>query len=180
MHRKVLTAAAITTMAATTASALSSALTAGRGAGAGARDGEGRGATGAAAALEPVGVAICVGGGKDDGAPAVGPPGGKVGNLMVGAAEGFGGRLMRTVSFLGWTLEPSGGFGGTAPPGKLGMFSAINLFQANLKLGAAPVKLLFAKKCRDFLEWPRLMAALEARWRWPEGLRRQLPLRCPD
>ena len=31
----------------------------------------------------------------------VGPPGGSVGNLMVGAAEGFGGKLMRTVSFLG-------------------------------------------------------------------------------
>jgi len=31
----------------------------------------------------------------------VGPPGGSVGSLMVGAAEGFGGKLMRTVSFLG-------------------------------------------------------------------------------
>ena len=35
-------------------------------------------------------------------APApVGPPGGNVGNLIVGAADGFGGRLIRTVSFLG-------------------------------------------------------------------------------
>jgi hypothetical protein len=34
------------------------------------------------------------------GAP-VGPPGGNVGSLMVGAAVGFGGKLMRTVSFLG-------------------------------------------------------------------------------
>jgi len=32
------------------------------------------------------------------GAP-VGPPGGSVGSLMVGAADGLGGRLMRTVSF---------------------------------------------------------------------------------
>ena len=31
----------------------------------------------------------------------VGPPGGSVGSFMVGAAVGFGGRLMRTVSFLG-------------------------------------------------------------------------------
>jgi hypothetical protein len=31
----------------------------------------------------------------------VGPPGGNVGSLMVGAAVGLGGRLMRTVSFLG-------------------------------------------------------------------------------
>ena len=34
------------------------------------------------------------------GAP-VGPPGGSVGSLMVGAAVGLGGKLMRTVSFLG-------------------------------------------------------------------------------
>jgi hypothetical protein len=34
------------------------------------------------------------------GAP-VGPPGGSVGNLIVGAAVGLGGKLMRTVSFLG-------------------------------------------------------------------------------
>jgi hypothetical protein len=51
--------------------------------------------------LEPVGVAIWLGGGKEVGAPADGPPGGNVGNLMVGAADGFGGKLMRTVSFLG-------------------------------------------------------------------------------
>jgi hypothetical protein len=34
------------------------------------------------------------------GAP-VGPPGGSVGNLIVGAAVGLGGKLIRTVSFLG-------------------------------------------------------------------------------
>jgi hypothetical protein len=44
---------------------------------------------------------------------------------MVGAAEGFGGRLMRTVSFLGCTL-PVSFFGGTAPVGMLGTLSAIN------------------------------------------------------
>jgi hypothetical protein len=61
-------------------------------------------------------VALCVGGE---------PPGGKVGNLIV--AVGFGGKLMRTVSFLGCTLEASAGFGGTAPPGGFGLigFSAI-------------------------------------------------------
>lgn len=53
----------------------------------------------------------------------VGPPGGSVGNLIVGAADGLGGRLMRTVSFLGWTL-PVSFFGGTAPLG-VGMLSAI-------------------------------------------------------
>ena len=45
---------------------------------------------------------------------------------MVGAAEGLGGKLIRTVSFLGWTL-PVSFFGGTAPLGMLGMFSAIKL-----------------------------------------------------
>jgi hypothetical protein len=54
----------------------------------------------------------------------VGPPGGKVGSLMVGAAEGFGGKLMRTVSFFGWTL-PVSFFGGTAPAGTFGIFSGI-------------------------------------------------------
>lgn len=43
---------------------------------------------------------------------------------MVGAAEGFGGNVMRTVSFLGWTL-PVSFLGGTAPAGVLGMLSAI-------------------------------------------------------
>jgi hypothetical protein len=49
-----------------------------------------------------------------------------VGSLIVGAADGFGGKLMRTVSFLGWTL-PVSFFGGTAPAGTLGMLSAIIL-----------------------------------------------------
>ena len=71
-----------------------------------------------------------------------GPPGGNVGNLMVGAAEGLGGRLMRTVSFFGRTFE-SDGLGGTAPPGKLGMLSAINLFDAKLKSRRPGVKFLF-------------------------------------
>ena len=56
---------------------------------------------------------------------AVGPPGGSVGSLIVGAAEGLGGKVIRTVSFLGWTL-PVSFFGGTAPPGTLGRLSAIN------------------------------------------------------
>src|SRR6267143_1175578 len=43
-----------------------------------------------------------------------GPPG-SVGNLIV--AAGLGGRLMRTVSFFGWTLAASDGLGGAAPGG---------------------------------------------------------------
>jgi len=59
------------------------------------------------------------------GAP-VGPPGGSVGSLMVGAVDGFGGKLMRTVSFLGCTLPVSFFTGGTAPVGAPGMFDGIS------------------------------------------------------
>jgi hypothetical protein len=62
---------------------------------------------------------------------------------MVGAAEGFGGKLMRTVSFLGWTL-PVSFFGGTAPVGIFGifgMFSAIkSYFVIKLELPQEAVK----------------------------------------
>jgi hypothetical protein len=54
---------------------------------------------------------------------------------MVGAAEGLGGKLMRTVSFLGWTL-PVSFFGGTAPLGMLGMFSAIKCISLQIKVTA--------------------------------------------
>jgi hypothetical protein len=60
-------------------------------------------------------------------APAVGAPGASVGNLIVGAEVGFGGKLMRTVSFFGWTLDASAGLGGNAPPG-VEMLSAIFFF----------------------------------------------------
>jgi hypothetical protein len=53
--------------------------------------------------------------------------------LIVGAAVGLGGKLMRTVSFFGWTFAASPGFGGTAPAGELGTFSAINLAQAKIE-----------------------------------------------
>lgn len=79
---------------------------------------------GAAAATGAAGL-FAGGGGVALGAP-VGPPGGNVGNLMVGAADGFGGKLMRTVSFLGWTLPVSFFAGGTAPAGAPGMFCGIS------------------------------------------------------
>jgi hypothetical protein len=53
------------------------------------------------------------------GAP-VGPAGGKVGNLMVGAADGLGGKVMRTVSFFGWTLPVDFFIGVTGAPGTPG------------------------------------------------------------
>jgi hypothetical protein len=139
--------AARTATTATMARALSNPLTVGCGTGRGAfgcdRGAAGRGAgagvAGPAAAEEWIGAERPdeVGGGGN-GAGADGPPGGKVGNLIVGAAEGFGGRLMRTVSFLGWIFEVSG-LGGTAPPGTFGILSAISL-TAKLKSGHAPVK----------------------------------------
>jgi hypothetical protein len=64
---------------------------------------------------------------------------------MVGAAEGLGGRLIRTVSFLGCTL-PVSFFGGIAPAGTLGMLSAINVIAIQDMPTARPVKLLFGKK----------------------------------
>jgi hypothetical protein len=75
------------------------------------------------------------GGGAPAGVPGevtlagVDPLAGIVGNLIV--AVGFGGKLMRTVSFL-----PTG-FGGTGAPGGLGTFSAIQnclYFQAKVAL----------------------------------------------
>ena len=57
-------------------------------------------ARGAGAAGAADGVFAALGNGTALGAP-VGPPGGSVGNLIVGAADGLGGKLMRTVSFLG-------------------------------------------------------------------------------
>jgi hypothetical protein len=79
-------------------------------------------------------------GGVDDGtetpgvAPAVGtavpPVAGMVGSLIVAVEVGLGGRLIRTVSFFGWTLAASdglggGGGGGGVLPGTFGVLSAI-------------------------------------------------------
>lgn len=95
------------------------------------------GATGAAAA----GAAAAVLGAADG-----------AGILMVGAEVGFGGRLIRTVSFLGWILAASAGLGGKesagagddagvgvsgAAGGRFGLFSAINV--GTQKWGRGPV-----------------------------------------
>ena len=47
---------------------------------------------------------------------------------MVGAAVGFGGKLIRTVSFFGCTFAASAGLGGREPAGRLGVSSAIIFF----------------------------------------------------
>jgi hypothetical protein len=137
IKKPVLPAAAKVTIAAATAKIISNPLMvaeAGMGTGAGREAGAAaaRGAAGAAAevrgaagACAGAAAVLRAGAGAEEANP-LGAPGGNVGSLMVGAAEGLGGKLMRTVSFLGWTL-PVSFFGGTAPPGMLGMFSAINL-----------------------------------------------------
>jgi hypothetical protein len=71
---------------------------------AGAEAGAGRWATGAeeARGAAAAGAAPAATGGAAGALEApVGPPGGSVGSLIVGAAVGLGGRLIRTVSFLG-------------------------------------------------------------------------------
>jgi len=114
---------------------LSNVLTVGAAAGA-ARCATGAGrdcATGAAAergaaAAVGAGLEAAAADGKGTGLDApVGPPGGNVGNLIVGAAVGRGGKLMRTVSFFGWTL-PVDFFigGGTAPPETSGLIGGIS------------------------------------------------------
>ena len=94
--------------------------------------------------------------------PPVGPPGGSVGSLIVGAAEGLGGKLMRTVSFLGWTL-PVSFFGGTAPPGVWGILSAITLILIQPRLdvdkcqwiiGNKPLKRPLRRSTDNWLQTP--------------------------
>jgi len=70
------------------------------------------------------------GGGGATGAALGAGGGGTLGSLIVGAAVGFGGNAIRTVSFFGWTLAASPGLGGTAPGVGLGVFSDIKLFRA--------------------------------------------------
>ena len=136
----MLPAATSPTTAAAIARIVSTPLT-GRTADIGASAGRGaagaeRGAAAAAAAAArgaPGGCAGAALGAEAGAGPPEGPPGGSVGSLMVGAAEGLGGKLIRTVSFLGWTF-PVSFLGGTAPLGMLGMFSAIRLIMLKAKV----------------------------------------------
>src|SRR5438552_16764508 len=96
------------------------------GAGAGACAGAGAAATGTAAA-----------GAADAGA----------GILIVGAAVGLGGKLIRTVSFFGCTLAASVGFGGTAPEGGFGMLSAIT-FWVQTRVDASGCQMLIRDRSK--------------------------------
>lgn len=83
-----------------------------------------------------------------------GPPAGRVGSLIVGEELGLGGRLMRTVSFLGWTFAASAGLGGTAPPGVMGLLSAIS-FVDEAKLGSASESVKLLLGCPSSDQGPR-------------------------
>src|ERR1043166_2035415 len=79
------------------------------------------------------------------------PVGGSDGNLIVGAAVGFGGNAMRTVSFFGCTFAASAGLGGTPPIGDCngsGVGSAINRLCDKLEAGKKGVKSLIPVKRR--------------------------------
>jgi hypothetical protein len=67
--------------------------------------------------------------------------------LIVGAAVGLGGKLIRTVSFLGCTFAASVGLGGTAPDdGVFGTFSAIRFIQTQARVGASWCQMLIRDK----------------------------------
>jgi hypothetical protein len=109
--------------AATAAGAATGAAPGGRGAATGAAMPGGRGAAGAGAGTPP-------------GAP-VGPPGGRVGSLMVGAADGLGGKVIRTVSFLGWTFPVDFFMGVTGAPGTPGGTGGCGLSAICFKINPA-------------------------------------------
>lgn len=95
------------------------------------------GRTGAGAATPLDGAAGVCTGTAAAGAEA-GPAVDGAGILIVGAAVGFAGRLIRTVSFFGCTFTGSTGFGGTPPPGVLVVLSDIS--QPKLGTDAERVK----------------------------------------
>ena len=114
-------------------------------AGAAAARGAGVGGIGAAArATGAAGGAIGAGAAATGAAAAAAALGAGAGILIVGAAVGLGGKLIRTVSFFGWTLAGSVDLGGTAPDGMFGMLSAIKtVFRVKLELAPRGVKCLF-------------------------------------
>jgi hypothetical protein len=79
----------------------------------------GRGGVGAAGAPVAAGAAVLP--------VAAAPVAGTAGNLIVAVGFGGVGKLIRTVSFFGWTFAASG-LGGTPPGGTFGVLSAIVIF----------------------------------------------------
>ena len=131
---KTRTKAKMQTSAAIMAKALSTTLS-DAAAGTARETGAGREVTAGAATARPA-TAVPAGAAGAEAAPAIGAAGAGVaaataagdGILIVGAAVGLGGKLIRTVSFFGCTLADSDGLGGAAPMGTCGLFSAITSF----------------------------------------------------
>jgi len=103
------------------------------------------------------GAGACAGAGAatTGAAAAAGATGAGAGILIVGAAVGLGGKLIRTVSFFGCTLAASVGFGGTAPEGGFGILSAIT-FWVQTRVDASRCQMLIRDRSKtarisDFL-----------------------------
>lgn len=146
--------------AATTTGAMATRPAAGAGRAAGcAAAAAAAGATGAAVVVRwaATGAAVPAGGratagaapGIPPGAP-VGPPGGNVGNLIVGAADGFGGKVMRTVSFLGWTLPVDFFMGVTGAPGTPGGIGGCGLSAIVFQIKIKPARNLSNQFRKEF------------------------------
>ena len=103
----------------------------GAGRAAGATGAAGRAAAGAVDALAGAGAPAAVPALAATGAAGAGVAAATAdgeGILMVGAAVGFGGKLIRTVSFFGCTLADSEGFGGTGTGTGLSAINSLLLF----------------------------------------------------
>ena len=126
-------------------------------AGAVAGRGAGVGAAGAGACAG-AGAGACAGAGAAaTGTTAAGAADAGAGILIVGAAVGLGGKLIRTVSFFGCTLAASIGFGGTAPEGGFGMLSAIT-FWVQTRVDASRCQMLIRHRSKTV----RISDCLEA------------------
>ena len=105
-------------------------------------------AVGRGAGVGGAGAGTCAGAGAAaTGTAAAGAAEAGAGILIVGAAVGLGGKLIRTVSFFGCTLAASVGFGGTAPEGGFGMFSAIT-FWVQTRVDASRCQMLIRDRSR--------------------------------
>src|SRR5437016_9183811 len=137
--------------AAATASALSNpltpAMTGARGRGGAARPVAVGAAAGRGAGVGGAGACAGAGAPAIGAAAAGGAAGAGAGILIVGAAVGLGGKLIRTVSFFGCTLAASVGFGGTAPEGGFGMLSAIT-FWVQTRVDASRCQMLIRDRSK--------------------------------
>ena len=112
------------------------------------------GAAGRVAVAGAAGAAVAGLGGVGAGAPVdagaavpVAGAAGTAGNLIVAVGLGGVGKLIRTVSFLGWTFAASGR-GGTPPGGTFGVLSAIAISLMQTRIAPVRCQTLFARVVR--------------------------------